>query len=177
MLRVNPQDFVPNPSLLARMVNKRRQKERPNQPKDDDLDCELFFSYLGISTDFQVADIKIEGHDGKTTARHIIYASATQLDILRRAETVFMDGTFKSGKKPFSQLFGVHAFVQCGDAIKQVPLIAVLMSSATKVDYDAIWKELRQKVFARAWMLQEAVLDFEQVAWISLRKNFPDIKN
>ena len=108
MLDCNPTEFVPNPSLLARMVNRKREKERPNQPKEDDLDCEISISYLNIPEGFQLADIKIEGLDGRTVARHIIYASPTQIGLLRRAETLFMDGTFKSVKKPFRQLFGVH---------------------------------------------------------------------
>ena len=101
MLQGNPKEFVPNPPLLARMVNRKREKERPNQPKEDDLDCEVSLAYLNISEEFQVADVKNEGPDGETVARHIMYATSTQLDLLRRAETIFMDGTFKSVKKPF----------------------------------------------------------------------------
>ena len=175
MLDCNPTEFVPNPSLLARMVNRKREKERPNQPKEDDLDCEISISYLNIPEDFQLADIKIEGLDGRTVARHIIYASPTQIGLLRRAETLFMDGIFKSVKNPFRQLFGVHAFVRCGEAVKQVPLVTVLMTRATKVDYNAVWKELLQKAFGGE-AVREAVLDFEIAAWISLRENLPNIQ-
>ena len=86
-----------------------------------------------------------------------------------------MDGTFKCVKRPFRQLFGIHAFVRCGEAVKQVPLVSILMSRYTKLDYDAVWRELIQKVLSGTGVLQEAILDFEMAAWISLRNNFPDI--
>ena len=47
------------------------------------------------------------------------------------------------------------------------------MSRLTKIDYYAIWQELKQKVFVGNFSLQKAVMDFEMAAWISLRANFP----
>ena len=40
------------------------------------------------------------------------------------------------------------------------------MSRLTKIDYDAFWQELKQKVFVGNFSLQEAVLDFGMAAWI-----------
>ena len=50
------------------------------------------------------------------------------------------------------------------------------MSRLTKIDYYAIWQELKQKVFVGNFSLQKAVMDFEMAAWISLRANFPGKK-
>ena len=60
---------------------------------------------------------------------------AEQLELLSKAKTWYIDGTFKLIRQPFTQLLTVNAFVRSGDAAKQVPFVYVLMSSCRKKDY------------------------------------------
>lgn len=68
-------------------------------------------------------------------ARHIIFGTQNQLDLLRLAKRWFLDGTFKVVKAPFYQLHTIHVFIKNGDDEKQVPLAYVLMSMRSKLDY------------------------------------------
>ena len=74
--------------------------------------------------------------------RHLIFASDKQLEILGRAKTWYMDGTFKLCRHPFSQLLTVNAFVKKDDHVRQVPLVFVLMSGRKKGDYKAVLKAI-----------------------------------
>ena len=70
-------------------------------------------------------------------------ASANQINYLKRASTWYVDCTFKAADYNLcKQAFGIHAFLQCGDNIKLVPLITVLMIRKTKKDYHAVFSEL-----------------------------------
>ena len=83
---------LPNPELVARGLNRRREKTRPKHPEgmgnlklnmdhvpaiftsDDDACCEITIGEEHI---------------------HLAFASAKQLAILREAKTLYVDGTFK----------------------------------------------------------------------------------
>lgn len=83
-----------------------------------------------------VEDITVDG------ARHIIFATDRQLEILQQSKRWYVDGTFKvlRHRDTFEQLFSVHAFIKKDGETKQVPLTYVFMSRRRKKDYKKVLK-------------------------------------
>jgi len=102
--------------------------------------------------------------------RHLIFATDAALSMLPHVKTIFMDGTFKVIRRPFVQLFSLHAFVQCDNNVKQVPLVFVLMSRRQAKDYHAVFTELWGLVNIK-WDI--IVSDFEAALWRATREMFP----
>ena len=98
-----------------------------------------------ISPGFLLDDIK----DNSRGARHLLFATKEQLDLLSKAVDVYMDGTFRVVKKPFAQLFTIHAFVKAGTCYKQVPLLFALMSARSKWDYKKVNFKISEMNFSK----------------------------
>ena len=107
--------------------------------------------------------------------RHLIFASDKQLEILGRAKTWYMDGTFKLCRQPFSQLLTVNAFVKKDDHVKQVPLVFVLMSGRKKGDYKAVLKAILTILRSQP-KVTKFTLDFEKAAWSAIRQVLSHVK-
>lgn len=126
---------APNPSIptlpsLVRLANRKRQCLRPDDPAG--LDFEIMMEH--IPDDFLRGDVSVKER------RHIIFASNHQLDLLSKAKTWYMDGTFRVVKAPFTQLWSINAFIVHEENVKQVPLVYALMSGKNKKDYRKVCK-------------------------------------
>ena len=66
--------------------------------------------------------------------RHILFVTTTQLRLLKSTKTWFVDGTFKTVRKPFVELYLNHAFVHKGGEASQLPLLFCLMTRRQKLD-------------------------------------------
>ncbi len=80
----------------------------------------------------------------------------------------YADATFRVVKAPFTQLFGVHAFVKSGSCVKQVPLAFCLMSGKRKADYIAVINSIIQ-LLPTPLAVRRVVLDFEAAMWEAIR--------
>ena len=135
MTEVGAMDHAPNPDYLTRATNCQWQKARPGDPKSTDFELDMDH----IPNEFLQKDIYVD------SARQLLFATPHQLTLLGDARTWYVDGTFQVVRKPFEQLFGVHAFVKGDEGnVKQVPLAFVLMTCRTKKDYKKIPKALRK---------------------------------
>jgi len=148
---------LPSIRNLARAGNRRRHTQRPRHPKN--LSFKLQEQH--VPEHFLRADITVGSQ------RHIMFATNYQLQLLSRAVTWYMDGTFKVVKAPFNQLFSIHAFVRKDGKIKQLPLCFFIMSSRRRCDYEAILTVLLEKLPTRP-DVKKVVSDFEKALWIAV---------
>jgi len=96
------------------------------------------------------------------------------LTALASAKSWFVYGAFKLVKAPFYRLWSVHAFVSRGGAIKQVPLLFVLMSGKRRSDYRRVLEVIRY-LLPHSPSVRKIVCDFETAMWTSMRGVFPGI--
>ena len=157
--RVPNQHAVAN---LGRIGNRHRQHCRPRHPADLMFDLDLDH----IPQEFDVGEISVN------SKRHVLLLTDRQLDLLARARCWFVDGKFIVVKAPFIQLWSIHAFVRVDDAIKQMPLAFVLMSSRRSKDYRAVLKVVVNKITrsGRSVNVECIVSDFESAVWKASRE-------
>lgn len=152
---------LPHPDNLARNANRQRQQGRPRHPND------LFFEIQEEvnPADFFLADVHVNGR------RHILYATNHQLRLLKKAKNWFVDATFKVVRKPFCQLFTIHAFITSdGTNMKQVPLLFVIMSGKRTCDYRSVYQWLKESIADLA--VKSITSDFECAMWLAATKVF-----
>ncbi|XP_050390644.1 uncharacterized protein LOC126809860 isoform X2 [Patella vulgata] len=160
-----PEASRPIYSNLLRYCNRFRQKERPADPTDLDFEINEEFLATAIPEVFLQKDIHTK--DG----RHLLFATEKQIELLGKAKTWYIDGTFRIVNKPFYQLLSIHSFLKSGESIKQVPLAFVLMSGKSKRDYKKVFKAIMDMT-PSAPAVQAFVADFEAGIWQALRSVF-----
>lgn len=159
---------LPTKLRLAAQVNYYRRRVRPQQIRT----LQFIMNHSCIPEGFLRTDI----NDGQ--ARHVIFATAHQLQYLCNAVTWYVDGTFKIVKLPFTQMFSVHVFVKAGLCQIQIPVAFVMMSGRSSPDYVSVFKALLELVPQAK--VQRIVLDFEKAVWSALygmmeRDEFPRV--
>jgi len=83
--RKAPCPALPSLKNIARAANRRRHRHRPRHPKTLDFDVQEEH----VPEQFIRGDIHIGAR------RHIVLATDTQLELLSKAKTWYIDGTFK----------------------------------------------------------------------------------
>ena len=114
LLQVHAKDdiILPDPDLLARVVNRARAKERPIHPTDLHFSMDL----QNMPKHFLRGDILV-GPEGRQQ-RHLIFATKKQLRLLRAMKRWYLDGTFRLVKKPMMQLWTIHGFLKVWNSRK-----------------------------------------------------------
>jgi len=142
---------VPN---LARATDYHHRRHRPANPTGLDF----VLGQWAMLSDFFVKDVSVDSD------HHVIFGTSNMLNPLRKAKKWYVDGTCKVVKRPFRRLFTIHTFVQCNGAVKQIPLIHVLMLACRKHDYHAVLCALLRKLPATLGM-KTVILNFELALW------------
>ena len=167
---LDSQPKVPNQrpvQYLGRIGNHHRQKSRPRHPID--LQFELQMEYIPP---------EIEIHDGLVgPQRHLIFCTENQLRLLAKARTWYVDDTFHVVKRPFTQLWSIHAFVRVNETMKKLPLMFCLMSARRACDYRAVLELVLVKIQAAGLNLRVecVVSDFEAALWSAVRRILPQV--
>ena len=103
-----------------------------------------------------------------------MFATPSQLSLLAKAKTWYMDATFKVVKSPFTQLFSIHAFVKQDEDIKQLPLAYALMSEKRRRDYKKVLQAILD-LLPQEIAIEAAVADFETALWQAMAEVMEDI--
>lgn len=150
---------------LGRIGNRYRQNGRPRHPTD--LDFELQKDH--VPSVFDISDISVGPQ------RHLVFFSQRQLHVLSRARCWYVDGTFHVVKRPFIQLWSIHAFVRVDNSMKQIPLAFSLMSSRRFKDYSAVITVVldRMRQAGLTSCVESVVADFEVAVWKAFRRVLP----
>ena len=78
-------------------------------------------------------------------------------------------------RRPFTQLFSVHAFVRHGDCSKQIPLAYVLMSGKRLIDYSTVIIHLLECLQAQP-IVTHVMADYELSPWQAFWQVLPQCK-
>ena len=105
----------------------------------------------------------------KPCCRHLIFFTNTQAEILTKARTWYIDGTFRVVSLPFTQLLTVNAFITKGAASKQVPLAICLMSGRSTDDYKEVFRTIKQ-LLPSPPQVTDLMMDFEFAVWVALKE-------
>ena len=151
---------MPKKSLLIDYINKCRASGRPCDVTGSSFQINLEH----IATNFMRADISVDG------ARHVIFMTDKQVEIMSNAKVWYLDGTFRIINRPFHQLFGIHCFVKSGQCTKQFPVCFVFITHRRYDDYVSVLsaiKDLLPQV-----CLVRCMLDYKKQAWRAIEHVF-----
>jgi hypothetical protein len=98
-----------------------------------------------------------------TYARHLIFATDRQLELLRNAKRWYGDATFGITPSPWYQVYSIHAFIRHGNLDNQVHLVFVLMARNRACDYRVLFTHILYLLMVPA--VEEFVMDFEAAVW------------
>ncbi|XP_035670971.1 uncharacterized protein LOC118412295 [Branchiostoma floridae] len=163
-----PCPALSKPEHLARAANRRRQKLRPDEPKDLNFEVDEDF----VPPSFLKGDVRVRCGDSER--RHLILATDTQVKHLGDAKTWYLDGTFKLCRAPFMQLFTISVFIRKDDCMKSVLMVFVLMSRREKKDYKKVLKKILD-ILPGPPNVKRAMMDFEKAMWPAMRQVLPDV--
>ena len=93
--------------------------------------------------------------------------------LLATAETLFLDGTFRSCPDGYEQVFVISTRISNEDCTKSIamPLALCLMRERTKEDYKHVFDTI-EKIIGQKMAPEQVVSDFEMAILSSVRDHF-----
>lgn len=98
----------------------------------------------------------------------VFFATNESLQLLKKTQQIFADGTFKSAPKYFSQLYIIHALHE----EQYVACVFFLLRQKLQTTYEAMLDILKNSVELEC--LKTIHLDFEKAAINAFQSHFPD---
>ena len=154
---------MPKHNLICNTLNRYRRQGRPSHVEY----LNFIINHDHIPEGFLRGDVRIDD------SRHLIFMSEYQMHVLKSAKTWYMDGTFRVIRRPFTQLYGIHAFVSSGECKKQIIVAHVFMSRRTAADYEGVFRSIKSTVGDVA--VERMVGDFEKAAWMAIQLVFETV--
>lgn len=121
---------VKNIKSLKRYVDRHKNNKFPKNPKNLSFNLKDY----GVTDEFLLLD-KILDDD-----RILILSNEYQQTLLKKTKIWFLDGTFETAPKPFTQLYSIQGIIRKGQNFKQVPLIFALTKNRKIATYNTIFK-------------------------------------
>ncbi|CAL2039569.1 unnamed protein product [Caenorhabditis brenneri] len=125
-------------STLNRMISRQREEKCPDVFALDSSNP-VFQGKMTLDYD-QERFMIFDEINASTGARHVAFGNELGLQVLQNSEILLTDGTFAVAKKPFAQLWSIHATF--GDST--VPVVNVLMESRSTPDYSFVLENIKK---------------------------------
>ena len=150
-------------SRMSSTMRKRRATTFPSIPKSM-----MGFHQILHNTDLGKIQEQLFYRTFATVSKEyaLIFMAEINHSILEKVENVHIDATFKTVPNSFFQLLIVHGVIL--DTV--VPCIFVLMTSKSRVLYDAVFLSIR--ILVPCLKPKTAVCDFETALFSSVKFNF-----
>lgn len=105
--------------------------------------------------------------------RIFVFASTVGKDVLKSFADFFIDGTFKSCSKQFTQLYTIHADIgSTNNETNIIPVAYALLKNKSRATYENLFNILKN---VANWNPKNISMDFEQAAIIAIQNIFPSI--
>lgn len=176
--------LLPERESMKRTLNKRRIRNFPKNPTHitalKDIPPQfrqtnngdnfiIFDSYDAEDNDTSDEEDDLEFRDPN---RIIVFGTNENLSLLSRSRIIFLDGTFKTCPKIFTQIFTVHGTLN--DVV--LPLVYALLPNKTTESYQAVLRSISGKCLELGFPAlrpQSVMSDFELGIINSVRQIFP----
>lgn len=159
---------MPRPESMKRSLRRQRYNAQGNTKEPTNcnevvLDEEMLKMVDGTS--FLLADDGVED-------RIIIFCGEKGKECLKGFKNFFMDGTFKSCSKQFTQIYSIHADFGSTDEETNInPVLFALLPNKKKETYIRMLRLIRAAV--PGWNPETVNVDFEMAATSAIRDVFP----
>lgn len=112
--------------------------------------------------------------DDNTGDRIIIFCAKSGREVLKTKQDFFMDGTFKSCSKQFTQIYSIHAdFGSSTGETNIYPVVFALLTNKKKDTYVRLFKKVLEII--PEWKPRNVTVDFEAAAISALQDVFPSV--
>lgn len=158
-----PCSTPPKIDHLIRRVNKYKKSLLPRDPTTVDFEWDQF----AMPLNFLCSDVRLD------SARHSIFATEAQLEILRESKEWHVETALKFPRQPFNYVFSIDAYVEQDKSMQRLSLAICIMSNSTKDDYVAVFHAIRSLTDGRH--LERVVLNYNPVLWKAVLEVMPDV--